>query len=161
MRTLTLMRHAKSSWDDPALGDHERPLNARGRKAAKTMAQRLHAEPYTPDLVLVSSALRTRQTAEALQKAYDGALAVQTEPLLYEATSETYAEVIRKVDDAVDALMIIGHNPTLEWIAETLGGKAVHMPTAAYIRFEIPCRWSAFEFERYKTLAYDYPKSDR
>lgn len=161
MRTLTLMRHAKSSWDDSALGDHERPLNNRGRKAAKIMAQRLYAEHYSPDLVLVSSALRTQQTAAALQKAYDGRLVLQTEPLLYEASSGTYAEVIRRVDDAVESLMIIGHNPTIAWMAEAMGGRVYHMPTASYIRFRIPGSWAEFRFERFETLAYDYPKSDK
>jgi len=161
MRTLTLMRHAKSSWDDAALRDHDRPLNARGQKAAKTMAKRLHDGGYVPDLVIVSSAERTRETAAALQKVYEGALALQTEPLLYEAAPGTYADVIRQVGDDVEALMLIGHNPTIEWMAEAMGGTAYHMPTAAYIRFSIPCAWSEFRFERFEMLAYDYPKSDK
>ena len=72
MRTLTLMRHAKSSWDDPAVGDHDRPLNGRGKKAAKVMAERLKSSGYKPDLVVVSSALRARETAEALRYVSEG-----------------------------------------------------------------------------------------
>jgi len=161
MRTLTLMRHAKSSWDDASVADHDRPLNGRGEKAAKKMAERLKDSGYVPDLVIVSSALRTQQTAAALQKRYGGALTLQREPRLYEAGAEAYADVIRETGDAVKHLMLIGHNPTTEWIAERLGGGGGGMPTAAYVRFEIPFSWADFRFEPLKVLAYDFPKSDK
>jgi len=161
MHTLTLMRHAKSSWDDTALGDHERSLNERGRKAAKTMAGRLKESGYRPDLVIVSSAQRARETADVLQKRYKGKLEIHTEAALYEAAAQAYAEVIRHVDEDVKALMIIGNNPTIEWIAERLGGHEILMPTAAYIRVEIPHAWREFTFEPAKVLDYDFPKSGR
>jgi len=161
MRTLTLMRHAKSSWDDAAIADHERPLNERGKKAAKTMAKRLKHSGYAPDLVIVSSAVRAQQTAKALQTAYDDALKLRTEPTLYEAPEDAYAEVIRHVDDGVKDLLIIGHNPTIEWIAAQLCSTPHRMPTAAYVRVEIPCHWRDFRFETFKELDYDYPKSGR
>ena len=161
MRTLTLMRHAKSSWDDPRLNDHDRPLNARGEKAALTMATRLKKQGYRPDLVIVSSALRTQQTAARLQTVYNGALRVKTEPLLYEASPETYLEIVRSVTDSVKHLMIIGHNPTIEWLAAELGGRERRMPTAAYIRFEISGAWEQFALNVYHTVDYDFPKSDR
>jgi len=161
MRTLTLMRHAKSSWDDPALDDHDRPLNARGEKAAKTMAKRLKAQGYKPDLVIVSSARRAQQTAEALQARYHDTLQIRTEPRLYNAAEDVYAEVISEVGDEVEHLMLIGHNPTTEQMAARLGGRERHMPTAAYLRVEIPVAWKAFRPERFKALDFDYPKSDR
>ena len=161
MRTLTLMRHAKSSWDDAALSDHDRPLNGRGKKAAKTMAERLKKSGYRPDLVIVSSALRTQETAEALQKRFGGKLTVRVEPKLYEAGAEAYADVIRGVDDGVKHLMLIGHNPTIEWMAETLCGQYRQMPTAAYLRVRIPASWADFRFEILNVLDYDFPKSDK
>lgn len=161
MRTLTLMRHAKSSWDDLQLGDHERPLNERGEKAALTMATRLKEQGYRPDLVIVSSALRTQQTAARLQTVYNGELRVKTEPLLYEASPEIYLATIRSVADGVEHLMIIGHNPTIEWLAAGLGGRERRMPTAAYIRFEIPGAWEEFTLDVCTTIDYDFPKSDR
>lgn len=161
MRTLTLMRHAKSSWDDPQLGDHDRPLNARGEKAALTMAKRLKKRGYRPDLVIVSSALRAQQTAARLQTVYNGELRVKTEPLLYEASPEIYLTTIRSVAERTRHLMIIGHNPTIEWLAADLGGRERRMPTAAYIRLEIPSAWERFTLDVYNTVDYDFPKSDR
>jgi phosphohistidine phosphatase len=161
MRTLTVMRHAKSSWEDPGQDDRDRPLNARGEKTAKLMAKRLKADGYRPDLVIVSSARRTQQTAEALQAVFGGALTLQTEPRLYEAGSEVYADVVRGVGDGVVHLMLIGHNPTAEWMAETLCGEYRRMPTGAYFRVEIPQAWQAFRLQTFNLIAYDYPKSDK
>jgi phosphohistidine phosphatase len=160
MHTLTLMRHAKSSWDDPALSDHDRPLNARGNAAADTMAARLKDSGYRPDLLIASSALRAQETAKAIQKAYAG-LALRTEPLLYEAPPSVYADVIRRLPEHVNDVMIVGHNPAMEWMAEALSGGFLKVPTAAYLRVGIPGKWEAFHFEPFERLAYDFPKSDR
>lgn len=159
MKTLTLMRHAKSSWDDPGLADHDRPLNGRGTKAAATMASRLKAEGYVPDLVVVSTSRRTRETVEPIQKAYGGALALRFESKLYEASPAAYAEIIRATEASVEHLMLIGHNPTLEILAERLGAQAYRMPTAAYIRFLFDGPWASFDFRPCEVAAYDYPKS--
>jgi phosphohistidine phosphatase len=161
MKTLLLMRHAKSSWDDPALSDHDRPLNSRGLKAAKTMAKRLIDSGYKPDLVLVSSALRTQQTAEALQEGYRGTLNLHTESRLYEASAGEYADVIRRVAENVKHLMLIGHNPTVEWMAKALSGRYSTMPTGAYLHLEIPFSWHEFRYETVNIIDYDYPKSGR
>lgn len=161
MRTLTLMRHAKSSWDDPLLDDHDRPLNARGEKAARTMAKRLKAQGYEPDLVIVSSARRAQQTAEALQAPYHDTLKIRTEPRLYEAAVEDYVDVIREVGDEVKHLMLIGHNPTIEAMAAQLSGRERRMPTAAYLRVEIPVSWNTYQTAPFKELDFDYPKSER
>lgn len=159
MHTLTLMRHAKSSWKDTSLSDLDRPLNGRGRRAAVAMAKRLRIAGYIPDLVIVSSALRTQQTAQALQKVYHGQLRLITEPILYEATPADYETVIRRVDEAVDHLMMIGHNPTMEWLASVLSGRDVTLPTAAYIRFKIANQWQHFSITPCVEMDYDFPKS--
>lgn len=160
-RTLTLMRHAKSSWEDEALPDHERPLNHRGEKAAKTMACRLKESGYVPNLVIVSSATRTQQTAEALNKCYNETLPIQSESLLYEADIERVVDVIRAVDKSVAHLMLVGHNPVTEMLADRLANRSYGMPTAAYIRFDIPVPWHDFTLDTYEVIAYDFPKSQK
>jgi len=158
-RTLTLMRHAKSSWKDDALHDHDRPLNRRGEKAAWTMACRLRQRGYVPDLMLVSSAARTQLTAEALLKCYDKKLEHRTSNALYEASVADIISVIRSVDASCGALMLIGHNPGTQMLTDTLATKHYDMPTAAYIRFEVMQPWNAFDLHPCSVLDYDFPKS--
>lgn len=158
-RTLTLMRHAKSSWKDDALHDHDRPLNRRGEKAAQTMACRLRQRGYVPDLVLVSSAARTQLTAEALLQCYDGKPEHHTSEALYEASVPDIVDVIRGVDASCGVLMLIGHNPAMQILTDALAGKHYDMPTAAYICFEITQPWHAFDLHPCSVLDYDFPKS--
>lgn len=158
-RTLTLMRHAKSSWKDDTLHDHDRPLNRRGEKAAQTMACRLRDRGYLPDLILVSSARRTQLTAQALFECYDEKLPYRSTEALYEASVADIMTVIRGVDASCGALMLIGHNPATQMLADTLAGSDYAMPTAAYIRFEITQPWDAFDLHPCRVLEYDFPKS--
>jgi len=123
MRQLLLLRHAKSSWDDPLLSDHARPLNARGRRAASAMADALRDLGLTPDIVLVSSARRTLQTLEAI-------LPLETSPLiepmddLYLAPWTKLLEVLRGMPETARSVMLIGHNPGLHELAMALVGAA-------------------------------------
>lgn len=156
-----LMRHAKSSWDDSSLCDHDRPLNDRGRKAAAVMASRLKAEGYRPDLVLLSGATRTVQTAEALQNVYGDLLPLRTAPELYEAKADAYVQAIRQTDSSVNHLLLIAHNPTIERVVQHLSGRDYRMPTAAYVRFACPGAWEKFALSYCHVDAYDYPKSYR
>lgn len=116
-RRLLLLRHAKSSWADPALDDFDRPLAKRGRDAAPLMAAEMARLGLVPDLAIVSPALRTRQTwalvAPALQPAPD----VTFEPTIYEAAAETILEAIARTPARVATLLIVGHNPGLEQLA--------------------------------------------
>lgn len=120
MRRLVLLRHAKSDWPD-GLDDHERPLAERGRRDAPRMGAYLAAEHLLPDLVLVSSAARTRETFDLLAPAL-GPLESRTEPRIYEAPAERLLGVVRETPDSVRTLMLVGHNPGMEDLARLLVG---------------------------------------
>ena len=112
-KRLLLLRHAKSSWDDPALADYDRPLAARGRKAAKLIGAYLRREQIRISLVLRSSARRARETLDLVAASGD----IQIEPELYGASADQLLERLRRVPDEVDAVMLIGHNPAIQDLA--------------------------------------------
>lgn len=112
MRRLHLLRHAKSSWDDPDLPDHDRPLTARGRKAASRLAARLDRHGIAPDLVLCSTATRAAETLQRLEGALGGAPTL-VEDGLYHASATGLLERLSSVPDDVDELLVVGHNPGL------------------------------------------------
>ncbi|CAH2599209.1 Phosphohistidine phosphatase SixA [Rhodovastum atsumiense] len=153
MRQLLLMRHAKSSWDDPKLSDHARPLNARGRLAAATMRRAMRDLGLSPDVVLVSSARRTLQTLEALEP-WDETPLVEPMDALYLATTGQLLQVLRGVAETARSVLLIGHNPGLHELAMTLvgahaitlGGNAVQRlaegyPTGALAEFAVAGAW--------------------
>jgi phosphohistidine phosphatase len=118
MRRLYLLRHAKSSWKETGVPDHDRPLAGRGRKAAKAMATYLHENRIRPQLVLCSSATRARQTFERLEPL--GAREVHIERELYGADAATLLGRLRDVPDGVGSVMVIAHNPGLEHLTRVL-----------------------------------------
>lgn len=119
MRRLYLLRHSKSSWDDPAVDDFDRPLNDRGRKAAKAMAKYLAGAKIRPALVLCSAARRTRETLALLESKLRG-VPVAVEDALYEAGRGDLIHRLRALDDHLGSVMLIGHNPGIGRLAETL-----------------------------------------
>ena len=137
MRSLYLLRHAKSSWADPALSDHERPLAPRGRRDAKRIAAHLLELGIAPELVLCSTALRTRETLELIRPALDAAAIVELEAALYAAWAETLLERLREVPDERRSVMLIGHNPGLEDLALMLASAG---PERDRTRGEVPDR---------------------
>jgi phosphohistidine phosphatase len=108
-KRLILTRHAKSSWDDPATSDHDRPLNARGRGAAADLGLWLASRGYLPDEVLCSDAARTRETWEGIAPALPGAPDPIMKPALYHAGTEVMLAVLRHAKG--DTVMVLGHNP--------------------------------------------------
>ncbi len=151
MRQLLLLRHAKSAWDDPELPDHARPLNNRGRLAARLMAAEMLRLGLTPDVVLVSSARRTLQTLEAL-KPLDGSPIVTVSDELYLAPWQGLITILNKVPETVRSVLVIGHNPGLHELALNLltpGTPASPMlfrlqdgyPTGALSEFTIAKPW--------------------
>jgi phosphohistidine phosphatase len=157
MRQLLLLRHAKSSWDDPALSDHARPLNARGRRAAAAMAQAMRELGLAPDIVLVSSARRTLQTLEALTPFDDPAL-IEPMDALYLAPWRGMLAAIQEVPETARSLLVIGHNPGLHELAMALAGidatgrgsptaqrLAEGYPTGALVEFSIASPWHLLE----------------
>jgi phosphohistidine phosphatase len=140
MKRILLLRHAKSSWGDAALGDFERPLAPRGVRAAETMAGYLVAEGLTPDLVLCSAARRTVETWNHLAGALGRKATVVIEPELYLAEAGALLDRLRAVPPDVATVLLIGHNPGMESLARILGGTgdagarrrlATKFPTAA------------------------------
>ena len=122
MKVLYLLRHAKSSWDDSGLADRDRPLAPRGRKAAARIAAHLRAERIEPAVVLCSSAVRTRQTLDAILPALEGAPEILIEDDLYAAGAESLLARIRAVPAAAPSVLLIGHNPGMADLAFALAG---------------------------------------
>ena len=150
MRQLLLLRHAKSSWDDPRLSDHGRPLSARGREAAASVREAMLRLALAPDVVLVSSSRRTLQTLEALLPWPETPI-IEPMDALYLATAPQLFAVLNNVAETVRSLMLIGHNPGLHELALALTGSAsapddarrlaARYPTAALAEFAVPGPW--------------------
>ena len=119
MRRIFLLRHAKSSWGDADLSDFDRPLNGRGRKAARLMADYLERSAIRPSLILCSAARRTQSTLELLDKAVEGVPA-SIEQGLYLASRHDLMARLRKLDDHLESVLVIAHNPGIERLAEAL-----------------------------------------
>lgn len=120
MKTIYLLRHAKSDWGDAAIADHDRPLNERGREAAPRMGAHMKAHRYKPDLVLCSTARRTIETLDLIKSDLGGDVAVEFEDRLYLAELRHLMQRLRSVGDAVKAVMFIGHNPGIAQFANEL-----------------------------------------
>ena len=114
MKTLTLLRHAKSSWDDPVERDFDRPLNDRGRRAARVMGDYMRRESMRFDAVVVSPSVRTLETLALVQVAYGREWAHHEDRRIYLASSVTLLEVLRDCDNSAESLLMVGHNPGLE-----------------------------------------------
>ena len=123
-KRLYLLRHAKSSWKDAGVADHERPLAGRGTRAATALARYLTEHGIAPELVLCSTARRARETWERIEPALS-ASAVRYEPELYAASAHTLLERVHRVPDEISSLMLIGHNPALEQLALELARPSI------------------------------------
>jgi phosphohistidine phosphatase len=142
---LWLLRHAKSSWDDPGLDDRERPLAPRGERAADLVRDHLDAEGIRPELVLCSSALRTRQTLARVLPALGAELEIRIERSSYTFDGGALLERLQRVPERVGSVMMIGHNPAIEELAVSLcsGGDRLDRltqkyPTGALAEIELP-----------------------
>jgi phosphohistidine phosphatase len=132
MPLLYLLRHAKSSWDDPALSDHDRPLAPRGRQATELMAEHLRRERIAPSLVLCSSAQRARETLDAVAPAFGADVEVLVEPGLYGAPARELLDRVRALPGSVDSAMLIGHNPAIQDLALELAGSGEELEPLAF-----------------------------
>ena len=137
MKRIYLLRHAKSSWKDTSLPDHDRPLAGRGRRAAKAIAGHLREQGIEPELVLCSSARRARETLDRIESSLGGPT-VRVDPDLYAASAGALLEQLQGVPDSVESVMLIGHNPGLQELALDLARPsqaadqlAAKYPTAA------------------------------
>jgi phosphohistidine phosphatase len=130
MKTLYLLRHAKSSWKDETIIDVERPLNGRGRKASQAVGSFLKREKIIPDLVLSSSAIRARQTTDIVMEAARLRTDLRFDERIYEATAHRLLEVVRQIEKSKKSVLLVGHNPGLEEFLKMLTGTVDPMPTA-------------------------------
>ncbi len=143
MKTLLIMRHAKSDWDNSKLSDHARPLNKRGKQDAPQMGKLLKKEELTPDLIITSTAERALATAELVALACDYDSELVTTSRFYHADPATYLEVLQGLDDQYKRVMIVGHNPGMEELVADLTGQGEHFTTANIAHVELPITsWS-------------------
>ena len=147
MKTVYLLRHAKSSWDQPALEDFRRPLAPRGRKAAPRMGRFMSREGLIPDRVLCSGATRARETWDLVYDTFSVPVAVEILDDIYHGSPDTLLHLIRELPDHEESVLLIGHNPTFEDLASRLAGNgnekalqdmAAKFPTAALAILDFP-----------------------
>ncbi len=170
MRTLLVMRHAKSGWDDPTLGDHERPLNRRGTRDAPRIGRYLATAGLIPEAVLCSDAVRTRATLTLLLAEWPAPPpTISYDPGLYLAEPAAIIEALRRVDPAVQRCMVLAHNPGVHALTLGLTGSgdrralaevATRFPTSAVAVIELETdRWSAIKAGAGRLSAFVYPKA--
>jgi phosphohistidine phosphatase len=154
MENLLVLRHAKSSWSDPALDDHERPLSKRGQRDGLRMGELVREHRLTPDVIISSDAVRARLTAEAVaeEARYEGEILLDRR--LYIASPAGILAVLRAVRETkAGTVMIVGHNPGLEELVEHLTGEQQDLPTAALARIVLPIdRWRDLKVSTRGTL---------
>ena len=161
MKILTIVRHAKSSWDDPSLRDHERPLNKRGHRNAPEMGRRIAEHGIRPSLIVSSTAVRAWSTAKAVAKAVGYPYEfLEKEPNLYHASVDRILDVIRAQDERCNNLMLVGHNPGFTDFANFLvPGLTNNLPTAGVVAVEIDRDdWNLYEQPKARLLVHDWPK---
>ena len=160
MKTLFLIRHAKSSWDDTALPDKDRPLGDRGKRDAPKMGKRLAKRHVKPDLILSSPALRALSTAEIIAKKLDYELKdIVVDDRVYAGEVDDLLNVIYKLGDKLKRVMLFGHNPELTELARRLSSEITHMPTCAVAEFTFDAKsWSNIGKAKLSKVALDYPK---
>lgn len=131
MKTLLLLRHAKSSWKDAAVADFERPLNDRGRKAAELVGKFIAKQNVNIDLVISSPAVRARQTIELVLRAAKRSPELRFDQRVYEASPTRLLEITSQIEDGRKSVLLVGHNPGMEELLALLVGVEQHMPTAS------------------------------
>ncbi|MEZ6049242.1 MAG: histidine phosphatase family protein [Planctomycetaceae bacterium] len=148
MKTLLLMRHSKSSWDNPADADIDRPLNSRGKREAILMGELLVNEGLQPDIVIASNAKRARKTAERVIKAMNWDGPIEINPDLYFSSVISYLDVLNQQLDKHERILLIGHNPIIEDFLSTLTGGWHEIKTSAiaHLKLEIDA-WSELSHE--------------
>ncbi len=161
MKTLTLFRHAKSSWKDASLQDRERPLNGRGQRDAPVMAERIKKAGIRPSLILSSPAVRAWTTAKSIahEIGYPPEF-LQQEDRLYHASTQRLLKIIADQDTGFNSLMIVGHNPGLTDFANHLVPDLTdNIPTCGFVSFEIDRDdWNLDHHAETRLVVFDFPK---
>ena len=161
MKTIYLVRHAKSSWKYPELDDFERPLNKRGRKNAPFMGRLLQELNVAPDLVISSPANRAAMTARIIAAALDYPLEdILYSEAIYEFGEKALIDVVKEIDDALNQAMVVGHNPATNGLANYIGDQPVgNIPTCGVFCVELDiASWSNIKAHCGKVKFFEYPK---
>jgi phosphohistidine phosphatase len=140
MKTLLLLRHAKSSRDEPELADHERPLNERGKQAAKEVGRFLRDDDVVPDLIVSSTAVRARKTAQKAAKQCEYPRAIELDEQLYLGNAQTHYSVVRKVEQGCKRLLVVSHNPGISDFLNQLTSGDEEMATAGLAVIQLPIK---------------------
>lgn len=131
MKTLYLLRHAKSSWNEPALADFDRPLNDRGLRTAPLMGELMRQKGFIPDAILSSPAKRAKKTAKLVKSAANFGADINYDERIYEASPQSLRQVVSELKDTCDSALLVGHNPGMEGFTRYLTRRIEPMPTAA------------------------------
>ena len=172
LKTLYLVRHAKSDWEDPALADRDRPLAARGRKAASTLAGHIERSGISPALVLCSPARRTMDTLRLISGSFRDPVEILVEDELYGAPTGELLRRLRRVPAPTPSVMLIGHNPGIHELAlgltspgasgahsvDTLKQLKVKFPTGAMATLAVPGPWKDLGDEPADLLEFALPR---
>jgi len=159
MKTLLLLRHAKSDWDDPSLEDFDRPLAARGERDAPQIGKALKRGDILPDLIVSSPAARAKATVKAVVKAAKVNTEIQYNEAIYGASSAELINLVNRLPDASSCAMLVGHNPGFEDLVGRLSGSHERMPTAALACLEFQVNsWSEVGEEQGKLVWLLTPK---
>lgn len=153
MKELLLLRHAKSSWKTAGLSDHDRPLNARGKRDASRVGQLLRDEQLQPDLILSSTAKRARKTAKKVARASGLEVRIELLDDLYHSGTSVHIQLLGEQSADSECIMIVAHNPGLEATLETLVGQYQRLPTSALAHLTLPIiQWSELDHDTAATL---------
>ncbi len=163
MKTLYLVRHAKSSWDNPELADFDRPLNDRGKRDAPRMGKKLREREIHPNLIISSPAKRAMSTGKRIAEALGFPQKnIKTDQGLYHANAEELLSIVQKLPDTCERIVLIGHNPGLTDFANDLTrDQAVitNVPTCGVVAYEFDVNsWQQVDFGKGRFLFFDYPK---
>lgn len=161
MKTLYVVRHAKSSWDDPTLSDHDRPLNETGVRKTKIIVEYLKRNKVKPDLFKSSSALRALSTAEIIAGALDYPIEeIEVEENLYHASSETVFNELYVLPNSINSVMIFGHNPTFTYFVNGFVNPEMdNLPTSGVVSISFETdEWEKIAMVDYKVNFVVTPK---
>ncbi len=163
MKTLYIVRHAKSSWSDPLADDFDRPLNERGKRDAPKMGKRLKEKGILPSLMITSPAKRARSTARRIAEEVKYKKdEIKEERKLYHAEEDVILDVIQKIKDKHNIVMLFGHNPGLTNFVNSLQDKEVdidNVPTCGIVAFQLNIdSWSEISWGKGTMVFFDYPK---
>jgi phosphohistidine phosphatase len=157
MKRLYLVRHAKSSWDDPSLSDFDRPLNDRGNKDAPMIGEKLKEMDVRVDKIISSPANRAKTTAKILSDSLNAD--VEFVESIYESSDFNLLSLIRGLDEGLNSVMVVGHNPSMTSVINKIGDfTLLNLPTCGVVGLEIDGGWSKIEPYSAKKFLYIYPK---